>query len=419
MDGKNGEDKQQRLRIEEFFSNKAGKLKSSDVRNALSLAEGKDIISFAGGLPDPRTFPHSEIKEIISSLEKSELSAAFQYGATSGMKELRKELARFVSSRGIHGITEKNVLVSTGSQEAIYILCSILLNPGDDIIVESPTYLAALSAMRLAEPIFHGVPLEDDGMDLVILEKELKGLKDNGRRAKFIYTIPVTQNPGGITMSQKKREKLLELARKYDTLIIEDDAYGFLPLEMETPKAIKSMDREGRVIYLSTFSKILAPGFRLGWAVADERIISKMALMQQNTTLHPSTFTQKVALEALKRRVIEKNLPTIKKTYKEKREVMLTSIKRWFPKDIRYTTPLGGMFVFVELDPSVDTRGLLEKAVERGVAFVPGSGFYHDGSGRNSMRLNFTQPSVRDIKKGIRILGELIKKGKTTNVNGN
>ncbi len=398
-----------KLELDSFFSKGVEKMRASDIRDALKLVEGKRIISFAGGLPDPETFPREEIRDIINMLEYSDFSSSFQYGATLGMIGLRKELANFVSKRGIINVDEDNILVSAGSQEAIYILCFLLLNPGDDIIVEAPTYVAALNAMRLKNPVLHGIPLKNNGMDIEELERELKEIEAKGRKIKFIYTIPSSQNPSGITMSMENRKKLLKIAEEHNILIIEDDAYGFLGFDGDTPDAIKSLDTNGRVIYTSTFSKILAPGFRLGWVVANPEIILKMELLKQSIDLHSSTFTQRIALETLRRGVIERNIPKVRKLYKEKRDVMVKSIRRWFPKDVKYRVPNGGMFIFVWLDSRIDTRELLPEAVKRGVAFVPGAGFYHDDSGKNTMRLNFSQPSIREIEEGIKVLGTLIK----------
>ncbi len=405
--------RQNNLNISDFLSKGMEKMRASDIRDALKLVEGKKIISFAGGLPDPETFPHNEVKEIVRMLEHSDFSSSFQYGATLGMRELRKELAKFVSKRGILNANEDNVLISAGSQEAIYILCFLLLDPGDDIIVEAPTYVAALNAMRLRNPVFHGIPIKNNGMDMDDLEKEIKEIEAVGRKVKFIYTVPSSQNPGGVTMSMDNRKRLLELAEEHNILIIEDDAYGFLAFDGNAPDAIKSLDTTGRVIYTSTFSKILAPGFRLGWVIASTEIISKMELMKQSIDLHSSTFTQRIALETLRRGVIERNMPKVRKLYKEKRDVMIKSIEEWFPKNVKYSVPDGGMFIFVWLDQKIDTRKLLQDAIKRGVAFVPGSGFYHDDSGNNTMRLNFSRPSTEEIRDGIKILGALIKEATT------
>ncbi len=394
---------------DKFWSKETKNLRTSDVRDALKLIEGKHIISFAGGLPDPSTFPDNEVKDIITNMSYADFSQAFQYGATPGMIDLRKELAKFVSERGINGVDESNILVSTGSQEALYMLSYLLIDRGDHVIVEAPTYVAALNAMRLRQPSLHGIKLDDDGMNLDDLENEIKSTIKKGHKIKLIYTIPCAQNPGGITMSSEKRKRLIEIANKYDIFVLEDDAYGFISFGEASPAALKSLDTQGRVIYTSTFSKILSPGLRLGWIVASKEIIAKIELMKQSVDLHTSTFSQKIALETLKRGVIQQNIPRIKMLYNQKKDVMLESLDKWFPSDCRYSRPVGGMFVFVWLNEKFDTHKLLPLALERGVAYIPGSGFYYNDKGHNTMRLNFSNPSIDEIRTGVEILGTLLK----------
>lgn len=387
-----------------FLSDDANNLVPSPIREAFKLIEKSGIISFAGGMPDPATFPVDEIKRVISELE---LSKGLQYGSSPGMIEFREELPKFANIRGITGLSVDNIMVTTGSQEALYILSFLLINPGDDVIVEYPTYIATLDAMKLRKPVFHGVPLQEDGIDAVALEKTLKDLKKRDKKAKLIYTIPCSHNPAGVTMSMEKRKRLLELASEYDTLILEDDAYGLLSFDGKAPNAIKSLDKEERVIYTSSFSKILAPGFRIGWVAADKVIARRIDIMKQSVDMHTSTFNQMIALEMLKNGAIERNLPFVRKRYKEKRDSMVTAIEKYFPKNVTFTRPSGGMFIFSWLEKGINATKLLPKAIEKGVAYVPGEDFFFDKKAKNTMRLNFSFPSSEQIEEGIKRLSKI------------
>ncbi|MCH4814307.1 MAG: PLP-dependent aminotransferase family protein [Saccharolobus sp.] len=400
--------------FERFLSNETKYLRTSEIRDLLKLTEGRNVISLAGGLPDPQTFPVEEIKKIVDDVLLNNADKALQYTATAGISEFRKELVNLSRLRGISGIDERNVFVTVGSQEALFMLFNILLDPGDNVIVEAPTYLAALNAMRTRKPNFISITVTERGPNLDELERKIRNTHNDGKKIKLMYVIPTAQNPAGTTMTTEDRKRLLEIASKYDFLIFEDDAYGFLVFEGESPPPIKAFDKEGRVIYTSTFSKILAPGLRLGWVVAHEDFIKEMELYKQNIDLHTPSFSQYIAMEAIRRGVIQNNLPKIRRVYKEKRDVMLEAIETYFPKDARWTRPVGGMFVFAWLPEKIDTTKMLEKALQRGVAYVPGSSFYADYSGKNTMRINFSFPKKQELVEGIRRLGDTIKQELST-----
>ncbi|QXJ30571.1 aminotransferase-like domain-containing protein [Saccharolobus shibatae] len=400
--------------FERFLSNETKYLRTSEIRDLLKLTEGRNVISLAGGLPDPQTFPVEEIKKIVDDVLLNNADKALQYTATAGISEFRKELVNLSRLRGISGIDERNVFVTVGSQEALFMLFNILLDPGDNVIVEAPTYLAALNAMRTRKPNFISITVTERGPNLDELERKIRNTHNDGKKIKLMYVIPTAQNPAGTTMTTEDRKRLLEIASKYDFLIFEDDAYGFLVFEGESPPPIKAFDKEGRVIYTSTFSKILAPGLRLGWVVAHEDFIKEMELYKQNIDLHTPSFSQYIAMEAIRRGVIQNNLPKIRRVYKEKRDVMLEAIETSFPKDARWTRPVGGMFVFAWLPEKIDTTKMLEKALQRGVAYVPGSSFYADYSGKNTMRINFSFPKKEELVEGIRRLGDTIKQELST-----
>ncbi|MEM1599608.1 MAG: PLP-dependent aminotransferase family protein [Sulfolobaceae archaeon] len=395
--------------FERFLSAETTFLKSSEIRDLLKLTEGRNVISLAGGLPDPQTFPVEEIKKIVEDVLTNYPDKALQYTATSGVTDFKKELVNLSRLRGITGINENNIFVTVGSQEALFMLFNILLDVGDEVIVEAPTYLAALNAMRFRRPHFISVTVTERGPDLDELEKKVKSVVNNGKRIKLMYVIPTAQNPAGTTMNIEDRKRVLEIASKYDFLILEDDAYGFLVFEGESPPPIKALDKEGRVIYTSTFSKILSPGLRLGWVVAHEDFIREMELYKQNVDLHTPSFSQYIAMEAIRRGVIQNNLPKIRRIYREKRDVMLSAIERYFPANSRWTKPVGGMFVFAWLPEKIDTTKMLQKALQAGVAYVPGASFYADYSGRNTMRINFSYPKKEELEEGIRRLGSVIR----------
>ncbi|MEM3351202.1 MAG: PLP-dependent aminotransferase family protein [Saccharolobus sp.] len=395
--------------FERFLSAETTFLKSSEIRDLLKLTEGRNVISLAGGLPDPQTFPVEEIKKIVEDVLTNYPDKALQYTATSGVTDFKKELVNLSRLRGITGINENNIFVTVGSQEALFMLFNILLDVGDEVVVEAPTYLAALNAMRVRRPHFISVTVTERGPDLDELEKKVKSVVNNGKRIKLMYVIPTAQNPAGTTMNIEDRKRVLEIASKYDFLVFEDDAYGFLVFEGESPPPIKALDKEGRVIYTSTFSKILSPGLRLGWVVAHEDFIREMELYKQNVDLHTPSFSQYIAMEAIRRGVIQNNLPKIRRIYREKRDVMLSAIERYFPANSRWTKPVGGMFVFAWLPEKIDTTKMLQKALQAGVAYVPGASFYADYSGRNTMRINFSYPKKEELEEGIRRLGSVIR----------
>ncbi len=385
-------------------------MRSSEIRELLKLTESRNIISFAGGLPDPKLFPKEELAEIANYVLREYGEKALQYSPSKGVTAYRQVLADFLyRMRGINADYEQ-IVVTVGSQQALDIIARTLIDPGDYIVVEEPTYLAALNAFRVRRPNFIGVPVDDNGMRVDILEDKLRKLYSEGKKVKLLYTVPIAQNPSGVTLSYDRKKYLMELAEKFDFMVVEDDVYGLLVYDdgVDTRPLI-TMDRNGRVIYLGSFSKVLAPGLRLGHIVAPLELSSVFERAKQILDLHTPTFTQYIAMEALKRGVIEKNLPKMKSVYREKRDAMLCALEEHFPSSSWWTKPVGGMFVWVKLNAPIDTSELIMKAIDRGVAYVPGKAFYHDLSGIDTMRLNFSYPSIEMIEKGIAILGELIK----------
>ncbi|BBG24612.1 aminotransferase-like domain-containing protein [Sulfuracidifex tepidarius] len=393
-----------------FLSKDTSLLKTSEIRDLLKLTEGREVISLAGGLPDPTTFPAEDIRRIADDVIKEESAQALQYSTTSGVLSFKKELVNLSKMRGISSISEDNIFVTVGSQEALFMIFNIFIDKGDYVAVENPSYLAALNILRARQPNFIGIDVDPkNGTNLDQLETKLRQMKQENKKIKMFYVIPTAQNPAGTTMKLEDRKRLLELASQYDFIIMEDDAYGFLVFEGDSPAPLKALDKEGRVIYTSTFSKILSPGLRLGWVVAETDVIKEMEIYKQNVDLHTPTLSQYIAREAIKRGVIMNNLPKVKNTYIEKRNVMLQAIEENFPKEAKWSRPVGGMFVFAWLPKGIDTTKMLEKSMANGVAYVPGSSFYYDYSGKNTMRLNFSYPSKEQLRRGIETLGKVIK----------
>ncbi len=393
-----------------FFSSDTQYMKASEIRELLKLTEGKNVISLAGGLPDPSTFPREELAEIAKYVIEEYGSKALQYAPTKGVTLYRQVLADFLYRNRQLRVDAEDIVVTTGSQQALDIIARTLINPGDYVVVEEPTYLAALNAFRIRRPNFVGVPVDDDGMKVDVLEEKLRRLRSEGKQVKLLYTVPIAQNPSGVTLSYERKRRLLELAEEYDFLIVEDDVYGLLVYRDDVDtRPLSVMDKSGRVIYIGSFSKILSPGLRLGHIVAPRPLADLFERAKQSMDLHSPSLTQYIAAEAIRRRVIENNLPRIKRLYIEKRDAMLQALDEYFIKSAWWTKPIGGMFVWVKLNADIDTSQLLFRAIEQGVAYVPGKSFFHDLSGKDTMRLNFTYPSPELIRKGIEILAKVVK----------
>lgn len=394
----------------EFFAERTSFMKASEIRELLKWVAEGDVISFGGGMPDPKTFPIQEIMDIVNRGLKERGDRLLQYGSTEGLKDLREELIDFMDWRGIKVPEISNILIVSGSQQGLDMLGKVFIDKGDIILLELPTYLAAINAFKVYEPKFFGLRMDEDGIKIDILEETLKRLKARGERPKFLYTVPTCQNPTGITLSLERRKHLLELASKYDFLVVEDDPYSFFTYEPVEVKHLKYLDKEGRVIYMSTFSKILSPGLRLGWIAAEEGFIEKFVYAKQSMDLCTSPLVQYIAYGALKEGVVKRTLPISRDLYRHKRDMMLEALKRYFPEGCRWTKPIGGLFIFAWLPESINTKDMAKDCIQKyRVVYVPGQSFFVDGSGRNTMRLNFTYPSADMIDEGIKRLGKAIK----------
>jgi 2-aminoadipate transaminase len=348
--------------------------------------------------------PNEAVAAAARDAIRHEGAAALQYGSSSGRPEIRALITELMAEIGAR-LKPEDILVTAGAQQGLDLLAKTFVNPGDVIITEGPTYVGALQAFSAYQPDIHCVAMDDDGMRMDLLEAELKALGPRG--AKFIYTIPNFQNPAGVTMSPERRRRLLELAREYDIPVVEDDPYGRLRFEGGHMKPLRSLDDE--VIYLGTFSKIFAPGLRLGWVTAPRPILAKILLVKQAADLCGSNFAQVTAERYFKGTRWRRVLQTLTTTYAERRDAMLAALQEHFPAEARWTKPDGGFFVWVELPRYVDCDAMLAEAVERGVTYAPGNGFYPDGRGKNCMRLAFCYAEPAAIEEGIRRLSEVIE----------
>lgn len=387
------------------FASRMDALKPSDIREAMKMiAANPGTISFAGGLPDPNLFPAEAMKASTDKILTENPNAALQYGLTLGRVSLREKIVGLMEREGVK-TTVDNIAITTGSQQAITVAAMLLLEEDSVIITENPSYLGAFAAFKPFATNYVGVDCDEDGMLMDELEKILK----NTPKAKMIYVIPNFQNPSGRTWSLERRKMLLELATKYDLPILEDNAYGEVRFEGERIPSIKSIDTEGRVIYLGSFSKILSPGLRVGWACADKEVILKYELVKNGLDLQSAELAQMQVDEFLNANDLDEHIAKINKVYKERRDIMLKTIDEEFPKEAKYFYPKGGMFIWVELPSHVNTRELLVKAIQKKVGFVPGGSFYPNGDCESSMRLNFSTMENDKIVKGIKILGSILK----------
>lgn len=387
------------------FSDRTLRLNPSDIRRVGKIIAARPgIISFAGGLPDPDLFPLADIARLTDAIFTERGTTALQYGPTTGYPPLREKiLTRLADKEGVLARPE-NLLVTSGSQQGIAFSAMLLLNPGDTVITESPSYLGALNAFRPYECSFAGVAMDEDGMIMEDLEKILRSIAGN----RIIYVIPNFQNPTGRTWSAERRRRLLETAARYDAVIIEDNPYGELRFEGEHLPTLKSLDTDGRVIYLGSFSKLLCPGLRVAYICADEEFIRKVEILKEGADLQSNQLAQMQVEAFLETCDFEGHIEKLKTTYGRRRDMMIDILDSDFPEDVSYIRPAGGMFVWLELPKGMKASALLERSVEKGVAYVPGDSFFPEGGVLNTCRLNFSNMTEKNIEKGMRILSGVL-----------
>ena len=397
--------------MKHHFSQRVSGAKRSAIRELLKLTEQPDIISFGGGLPAPESFPHKELAEIAHRELMNNYANVLQYGTTEGSRTLRDAFVEWLRPQGIDA-TRDQLLVTAASQQGLDLLCKVFFDPGDVMFCGLPTYLGAIQAFSLFQIDKIGVLLEDDGMNIDDLEKKIAEAKKAGKRMKGIYVIPDFQNPSGITLSLEKRKRMLEIAKREDMLIFEDNPYGHLRFAGESIPSIYSMDTEGRVIMLLTFSKILSAGLRLAVMITSQPdFMDALVRTKQATDLCTSKLTQHLAARYMLDYGLEGHLDEIRPLYREKRNAMINALEKYMPKDedIHWTHPDGGLFIWVWLPDGIDTQEMLTRAIEVKVAYVPGASAFVDGTGHNTMRLAFSVSTCEQIDEGIRRLSKVVK----------
>ena len=391
-----------------FYSKAALNMKRSEIRELLKMTRRPDIISFGGGLPDPETFPVKDLEDISCQLLRDKGAIALQYGPTEGEAPLRQEIAKWMS-REKATIKPENILITVGSQQGLDIISKVFLDPHDIVVVELPTYVGGLQAFNAYRARMIGVPQDDEGMRMDLLERTLAKLAKRNKKPKFIYVVPDFQNPSGVTMSLERRKKLLDLAYQYKVPIVEDSPYRDLRFVGKPIPAIHSLDSENHVIVLGTFSKLLCPGLRLAWIMAPAEWTDRMIVAKQSMDLCSPSYTQLIVAEYLKRGLLPKQIENIRRLYGRKLEIMLDALKKYVPKGVRWSKPKGGLFLWIKLPKRMSANDLFPKAIENKVAYVVGSAFHCDDAGQNTMRINFSYPSEQQIVEGIQRLAKMLR----------
>jgi len=390
-----------------LFAERTRVMKSSAMRDLMALTARDDLISFSGGLPDTSTFAPGFFTELMSRVATDSVAKALQYGPTEGLADVREAIALVMEAEGMT-VDPDSILATSGGQQAIDLVCKILIDPGDVIIAEAPTYPGAVPTFCSYQADVIQIPLDRDGMQIDKLKEALALLDSEGRRPKFIYTIPNFHNPAGVTMSLERRHELLRIAGEREVLVLEDNPYGLLRYEGDPLPTLYSLDSDF-VLYTGTFSKILSPGVRIGWLVAPAPVLRQLVLGKGSADLCSSSISQYFIAEYFQAGPWIDYVRSLSELYRRRRDVMLDALAEHFPREATWTHPQGGLFVWATLPDYIDTTDLLARSIEERVAFVPGRAAYVDGRGGSSMRLNFSGVSEDEIREGMRRLGEVVR----------
>jgi 2-aminoadipate transaminase len=394
-------------RYANLFAERTKVMRSSAMRDLMAITARPEVISLAGGLPDTSTFPPQSFAAQMTRIAQESSAQALQYGPTEGFEETKDCIVEVMGAEGMLPDPE-DIIVTTGGQQAIDLVSKTLIDPGDPVICEAPTYPGAVPVFCSYQADVIQIECDSDGMRVDELESTLDRLAAEGRRPKFIYSVPSFQNPAGVTLSFERRRRLVELAREHEVLIAEDNPYGLLRYEGEPLPPLYQLDGGDYVIYLGTFSKILSPGIRLGWAVAPPPVLEKIVLGKQAADLCTSTLSQYFVREYFAEGRWRSYISSLVEIYRERRDAMLEALERHFPAQATWTRPEGGLFIWATLPPYIDTSDLLAKALGENVAFVPGQAAYVDGNGASSMRLNFSSLESNEIREGVRRIGKVV-----------
>jgi 2-aminoadipate transaminase len=390
-----------------LFAGRTQGMKSSAMRDLMAVTAQPDVISLAGGLPDTSTFPAEDFAALMSHVAVDSAAAALQYGPTEGLDELKACIVQVMAAEEME-VEPDDLLVTTGGQQVIDLVCKTLLDPGDVVIAEAPTYPGAVPVFASYQADVVQIELDADGMRIDLMEATLDRLDAEGRVPKFIYTVPSFQNPGGVTMSLERRRRLVQVAAERELLVLEDNPYGLLRYEGDPQPTLYALDGGEYVIYLGTFSKILSPGLRLGWTAAPRPVLEKMGLGKGGVDLCSSSLSQHFVCAYFAERDWRRYLTTLTELYRRRRDTMLDALAEHFPAEATWTRPQGGLFIWATLPDYIDTTDLLARALRENVAFVPGRAAYLDGRGGSSMRLNFSGVGEDDIREGVRRIGKVV-----------
>ncbi len=384
------------------YAQRLTRVPQSFIREILQVTLDPSVISFAGGLPNAATFPVTELAEATQKVYQSQGKGALQYSTTRGLPELRQHIATDLKQRSGLDVTADDILITSGSQQGLDLIGKVFLNRDDPVAMERPGYLGAIQALSVYEPNLMAIPLDEQGLEVQALDLML-----NHAAPKLLYTVPSYQNPSGISYSEARRREVADRLKNEDIVLIEDDPYGQLRYDGDEPTLLKSLLPD-KTVLLGSFSKTVAPGLRLGWICAERDILDKLALVKQATDLHTSTLNQQILLQYLTDNNLDSHLQQVKAVYRQQRDTMIDALECYFPKDVHFTRPQGGMFLWITLPQGVSSLELFGLAIKEKVAFVPGTPFYVDGGGENCLRLNFSNADPNRIDQGIRILSECL-----------
>ena len=393
--------------LHERYAHRAAHMKPSEIRSLFAVASRPEIVSLAGGMPNLSAISMDVMATIVERLVKTQGSEALQYGSGQGHPKLREQICDVMALEGIRANPD-DVLVTTGSQQALDLISRIFIDPGDVVLVEAPSYVGALGTFAQYEASVVHVEMDQDGLVPEALRQAIKTLRYQGRRIKFLYLIPNYQNPAGVLLSAERRSEILDICRAEKIFIVEDNPYGLLGFDRPSPNAMRAEDSEN-VIYLGSFSKTIVPGFRIGWALVPQALREKLVIASESSILCPSNFSQMAISSYLADQPWRDQISTFCELYKARRDAMLESLDAHFPKSANWTKPQGGFYVWVTLPPEIDTKAMMPKAIVAKVAYVPGTAFYADGLGSWSMRLSYCHPTPDRIREGIKALGGVVK----------
>ena len=396
------------LELENRFASRAAHMNPSEIRSLFAVASRPEIVSLAGGMPNLSALPMEMIAEVVRELVATNGTEALQYGSGQGHPQLRQQICDVMALEGIRASAD-DVIVTTGSQQALDLISRIFIDPGDVVLVEAPSYVGALGTFSQYQASVVHVETDQDGLVPAALVEAIKTVRAAGRKIKFLYLIPNYQNPTGVMLSADRRTEILEICAKEEIFIVEDNPYGLLGFDRPSPNAMRAQDSEN-VIYLGSFSKTIASGLRVGWALVPQSIKDKLVIASESSILCPSNFTQLTISSYLKDQPWRDQIASFVDLYRVRRDAMLESLEAHFPKEATWTRPGGGFYVWVTLPPEIDTKAMVPKAIVAKVAYVPGSAFYADGFGSWQMRLSYCHPTPERIREGVKALGAVVKR---------